>query len=310
MRHATLKQLRIVAAIARTGRVLAAAETLGVSPPAVTLQLKLLEAHLGLTLFERGRQGMMLTTAGQHVLDAANRIEAVIGDAEHGLGALRGLRGGAVAVGVVSTAKYFAPSALGAFRKLHPEIEVKLFVGNREEMVRALAAMEFDLVIMGLPPEGVEAESRVIGDHPHVIIAAPDHRLARRFRIPLEALAEEAFLVREPGSGTRDLMQRLFDKAGIAPPIAMEMSSNETIKQAVMAGLGIAFISGHTIAIELEIGRLAMLDVNGLPARREWRIVRHPAKRRSPAADALWDFLGAEGKRFLPPILRHGRGAG
>ncbi len=307
MRDVTLKQLRIVAAIARSGRVVSAADSLSVTPPAVTLQLKLLEQQLGLAVFERGRQGMVLTAAGQRMLEAAQRIDAVLRETEQHLGALRGVRSGSVTVGVVSTAKYFAPAALGAFRKLHPETDIRLAVSNREDMVRSLAAMEFDLVIMGLPPEGVAVEAVVIGDHPHVIVAAPDHRLARRQRIPLEALAKEAFLVREPGSGTRGLMQRLFDEARIAPPIAMEMSSNETIKQAVMAGLGIAFISGHTIATEVEGGRLAVLDVVGLPALRRWQVVRHAEKRLTAASSALWEFLAREGRLFLPPLLRGAR---
>ena len=307
MRNITLKHLRIVAAIARTSRVQAASDQLGVTAPAVTIQLKQLEEELGLTLFDRARQGMMITTAGQMVLDMANKVEAVLVDSAQVLDALRGLRGGKVSVGVVSTAKYFAPAMLGSFHRLHPDIEISLNVGNRGDMIRALAGLEFDLVIMGLPPEGADVERAVIGDHPHVIIAPPDHKFARRFRIPLSDLANEPFLTREEGSGTRMLMQRIFADAQITPRTAMEMSSNETIKQAVMAGLGVAFLSGHTIATEVEMGRLAILDVLGLPARRQWQIVRHSGKQMMPASAALWAFLKDEGPLFLPPVLSHVR---
>lgn len=307
MRDVTLKQLRIVAAIARTGRVAAAADMLAVTPPAITLQLKLLEAQLGLLLFDRARTAMVPTAAGRRMIDAAARVEGVLRDADHDLATLRGLGSGSVAIGVVSTAKYFAPAVLGAFRKLHPDIDIKLDVGNREDMIAALADRAFDLVVMGLPPEGIAVEAAVIGDHPHVVIAAPDHRLSRRFRLPITTIAEEPMLVREPQSGTRMLMDRLFQEAHIAPPVAMEMSSNETIKQAVMAGLGIAFISGHTIAAEVDMGRLIILDIIGLPARRHWQVVRRTDARPMPAAAALWDFFAAEGRSFLPPLLTHAR---
>lgn len=304
MRDVTLKQLRIVAAVARTGRIVSAAEVLAVTPPAVTLQLKLLEEQLGLALFERKRTGMAITAAGQRMLELARGIEEALRAAETDLGRMRGLRRSSISVGVVSTAKYFAPAALGAFRTLHPDTDIRLSVGNRGAMIAALAAQAFDLVIMGLPPNDDGIETVVLGDHPHVIVSAPDHPLARRSRLPMSQLANEAMLVREPGSGTRLLMQRLFHEGGIQPPIAMEMESNETIKQAVMAGLGIAFISAHTIAAEVETGRIAILDVIGLPARRQWQIVRQTLRPVTPAADALWTFLATEGRSFLPGATR------
>lgn len=308
MRDLTLKHLRIVTAIARTGKVLAAADALGVTPPAITLQLKQLEQMIGLPLFERTRRGMVPTAAGALMLDAAHRIDAVTAATAESLDGLRGLHHGRVSVGVVSTAKYFAPAALGAFRRLHPDIEISLLVGNREEVIAALAALACDLVVMGLPPEGLDLVSATLGDHPHVVIAPVTHPLARRTALPLAELAGEDFLMRERGSGTRMLMERLFGAVGITPQMTMEMTSNETIKQAVIAGLGIAFISGHTIASEVEAGRLAILDVAGLPARRKWQIVRHAEKRMMPAAEALWNFLERDGRLFLPPILQHGKG--
>ncbi len=300
MRNVTLRQLRAVAGIAKTGKILGAADLLGVTPPAVTLQLKQLEESLRLPLFERTREGMRLTSAGDQVLGCVRRIEAALASCEEALNAMRGLKGGTVAIGAVSTAKYFAPAALGAFKRVHPEVDIQLFVGNRQETIRSLASLEFDLMIMGRPPEDIAVEMAVIGDHPHVIIAAPDHRLARQRQITIAELAGETFLTREKGSGTRSLMERLFEEGDVNPPRGMEIASNETIKQAVMAGLGIAFISAHTVGAEIEMERLVILDVAGLPILRQWHIVRHAEKRLMPAAAALWAFLQREGQAFLP----------
>jgi LysR family transcriptional regulator for metE and metH len=302
MRNVSLKQLRIVAAIARTGKVLGAAELLNVTPPAITLQLKQLEEVLRLPIFERSRDGMKLTEAGRILLDSATRIEAELAACAEGLNAMRGLTGGSVSIGVVSTAKYFAPAALGAFRRKHPDLDLKLFVGNREDTIRGLAVLEFDIVIMGRPPEGLDVKSAILGEHPHVIIARPNHPLAGKRRVTMRELGQEKFLMREPGSGTRGLMERIFARSQSQPKTGMEISSNETIKQAVMAGLGIAFLSAHTVAAEIETARLAILNVEGLPAWRQWRVVRHAAKRLTPPGTALWDFLRHEGSRFLPAL--------
>lgn len=300
MRNTSLRQLKAVAAIAKTGKVLGAADILGVTPPAVTSQLRQLEESLGMPLFDRTRDGMRPTAAGRYVIDTVHRIEAELLTCEEALKAMRGLKAGPVSIGVVSTAKYFAPAALGAFKREHPDVEIQLYVSNREDTIRKLTELEFDLVIMGRPPEGVEMESATIGDHPHVIIAPPDHRLAGRRQIAIAELGKETFLTREPGSGTRTLMEQLLAKGGVKPRMGMEIASNETIKQAVMAGLGVAFISAHTVAAEIEMQRLVILDVVGLPVLRVWRIARHTHKRLMPAAVALWEFMVREGHTFLP----------
>ncbi len=160
---------------------------------------------------------------------------------------------------------------------------------------------------MGRPPEDVEVESAPIGDHPQVIIAPPDHPLAKRRSISPQEIAGETILMREVGSGTRSVAEGFLAKHGIKPRIGMEIGSNETIKQAVMAGLGIAFISAHTIAAEIGDGRLAVLDLVGLPEIRQWFVVRLAAKRMMPAARASRDFLVAKGRRFLPNVEDHRR---
>lgn len=213
---------------------------------------------------------------------------------------IAGRTGGRVSIGAVSTAKYFVPFAIAAFSKLHPKIDISLSIGNRQEIRQALRGYELDFAIMGRPPPDVEVETHLIGDHPHIIVAPRGHWLAQDFGLAAVDLTHETFLTREQGSGTRMLMEQLFSDTELQPTVGMEMSSNETIKQAVIAGLGIAFISAHTVATELEDGRLVALDVAGLPVVRQWFVVRRQDKVLLPPAQAMLDFLRAEGSRFLP----------
>jgi LysR family transcriptional regulator, low CO2-responsive transcriptional regulator len=305
MRNITIKQLRLLRAAARGGSFVAAAEACHVTPPAVTMQMHQLEAEAGLPLLERNGRGFTLTAAGREVLAAAERIEVVLADCTAGLAALKSLASGRATVGVVSTAKYFAPQMLAAFARAHPAIDIELVIGNREDTIAAFKSGRLDVAIMGRPPEDVEVESALIGDHPQVVIAPPDHVLAKRRSISPREIAGQTILMREIGSGTRSLAERFLTKHGIKPRIGMEIGSNETIKQAVMAGLGIAFISAHTIAAEIGDGRLAVLDIAGLPEIRQWFVVRLAAKRLMPAGRALRDFLVAEGRRFLPNVEQH-----
>lgn len=251
-------------------------------------------------LLERGPDGFRPTEAGRELLHAIAFIELAIADCDERLNALRGIERGTVRVGVVSTAKYFAPRALAAFLKDHPNVEMQLVVGNRGETIAALSELQVDFAVMGRPPRDVAVEQAIVGPHPHVIVAAPDHPLAERRAIAMTDLAAEPFLLREQGSGTRLLMERLLATAGVTPRTGAEMGSNETIKQAVMAGLGIALISAHTVATEISDRRLSALDVVGLPIIRQWYVVRLADKRLSPAAQALWDFLALAGADFLP----------
>lgn len=308
MRNITIKQLRLLAAAAHGGSFAAAAETCNVTPPAVTMQMRQLKDDVGLPLFERNGRGLRLTAAGKEILAAAEKVDAVLADCAAGLEGLKSLANGRVAVGVVSTAKYFAPQMLAAFARSHPGIDLELVVGNREDTIAALRDWRFDVAVMGRPPEGVENESALIGDHPQVIIAPPNHRLAAKRAIAPREIGGETLLMREVGSGTRLLAEQFLAQHDIKPRIGMEIGSNETIKQAVIAGLGIAFISGHTIASEIQDGRLIVLDVVGLPDIRHWFVVRPATKRLMPAASALRDFLVAEGRRFLPEVALRGRG--
>lgn len=304
LRGVTLRQLRALEAVGRTASVTTAAGELGVTPPAVTMQIKQLEAAAAVPLLERTAQGFRLTEAGLEVVEAARRMESALRDCTEVLEQIRG-GGGHISIVVVSTAKYFAPRALAAFAAFHPEVELRLSVGNRGETLTALRDYDCDLAIMGRPPEDFEIDQAIIGDHPHIIIAPPSHRFAAAKALPLEALAEETFLLREEGSGTRALMLRLFANAGFAPRAYMEMGSNETIKQAVMAGLGIALLSAHTVGAELQHDRLVALNVQGLPVMRQWFVAKRRDKRLLPAAATLWDFLASQGESFLPNLPKN-----
>ena len=305
MRELTLRQLRALAAAAKHGSVTAAAKQLHLTQPAVTLQIQNLQTLAGIPLIQRTSDGMLLTDAGRSVLALSERIEAAIRDCETSIEMMTGKTAGRISIGAVSTAKYFVPFMISGFSKLYPNIEVTLSIGNRQEIGLALRGYDLDIAIMGRPPADIDMDLHPIGDHPHVIIAPTGHRLARKSRIALTDLAKETFLTREPGSGTRGLMERLFETARISPTIGMAMSSNETIKQAVIAGLGIAFISAHTVATELDERRLVTLDVDGLPVVRQWFVLARKDKVLLPPARAMLEFLSARGAQFLPRT--HGR---
>ena len=307
MRNVTLRQLRSVLAVARRGSVAHAAREMFLTGPAVTLQIRQLEEEVGLTLFDRTSGGMRPTEAGRVVIETATQVEGLLLACADRLAAFKGLEAGHVAIGVVSTAKYFAPRAIAAFARNHPGIEISLFVGNRQEILEALKEQRVDIVVMGRPPSGLDVAATALGDHPLVVIAPPDHPLAARRAIPRDDLRGESFLLREPGSGTRTSFESFLDEGapGLAATLRFsEMGSNETIKQAVMAGLGIAFLSAHTIEAEVESGRLAVLDVQGTPVVRKWFAIRRADRTSSPSTLAFERFLTDHAADLLPSMDR------
>jgi DNA-binding transcriptional LysR family regulator len=305
MRHLTLKQLETVHAVAKAGTIVQASEKLNVTPAALTSRIKLLEEDAGVALFDRCGGRLRLTAAGEEVVNAARRIDVVLNELDNTLAAIRGSRAGRISVGVVSTAKYFAPRLIAAFARENPGIEVTISVGNRAEMVDQLRDFSIDVALMGRPPMDFPIESAAFGPHPQVVIAAPDHPLAQRRSIDKAELTNENFIVREEGSGTRSVFEYFFSNVVVRQPkISIEIGSNETIKQAVIAGLGIALISAHTIEAELETGRLIVLDVKGLPIIRQWFIVRRADRPFSPIGQAIWDFTVAEGPKLLPKLAQ------
>ena len=299
IRHSTLRQLKVFETVARHLSFSRAAAELHLTQPAVSMQVKNLEAQAGLPLFEQIGRKTFLTDAGRELLTRARAVAREIDAAEAALAALSGATAGHLTIALVSTAKYLAPPLLAPFLKAHPGVTLKLAVDNREAVVRELAANEVDFAIMGRPPQGMDMTAAAFARHPHVMIAAPGHPLARRRRIPLARVAGETFIVREPGSGTRGLLERLFAQHALPLNVSMEMASNETIKQAVQAEMGVSFLSLDTVGLELAAGRLVVLSVVGLPILRDWHVVHPVTKRLSPVAAALKTFLVAEGAAIL-----------
>ncbi|MFZ2103143.1 MAG: LysR family transcriptional regulator [Oricola sp.] len=303
MLNVTLRQLRSLLAIEQTGKISLAANGLGLTGPAITSQLKQLEEEVGLSLFDRTPDGMRPTAAGNAVLEAAHAVEERLRALQEEMTAMRGGKHGTLKLGAVSTAKYFTPRMIAAFQKDNPLIDIELFIGNRAETIDALRHQRIDVALMGRPPRDMEVEAALFGDHPLVIVAPPEHRLATKRDISKEVIAAEKFLVREAGSGTRTSLEIFFaDVPAKLDNLGVEMGSNETIKQAVMAGLGIAFISAHTIEQELKLGRLVILDVEGLPIRRQWFSVWRADRSPSPVMRIFQTFLIREGAKYLPII--------
>lgn len=306
MRNVTLRQMRVFAAVSRYRSFTRAARELHLTQPAISQQVKLLESEIGLPLLEHIGRQIHLTAAGNELLRYATQVTDLLRDAGETFAAMRGLKRGVLQLGAVSTAKYFAPSLLSAFAPAYPEVTIRFVVGNREEIIRALAANEIDMVIMGRPPRELVTVAEPFAKHPLVIIAAPDHPLATKRRIPLQRLASEKFIIREAGSGTRASMEHVFKKSGVAFRTSMEVSSNETIKQAVMAGMGISFISIHTVALELAAGKLVILSVAGLPLVRDWFVIHLRDKRLSPIAVAFRSFLLEHGAAIIRKAVESG----
>lgn len=307
MKGLTLRQLRAFVAVAKAAHLGRAAAALHLTQPAVSMQIRDLEAAVGLPLFERAGKGMRPTAAGEEFLGYAKRVFATLKEAGDAIARLRGLQGGRVVIGMVGTAEYFVPGLLARFRQAHPDIEIRLQLGNREQLGRALLDNELDLAVMGRAPAALPASAEAFAANPLAVVASPAHPLARRRRLAPAALADQPFIVREPGSGTRAAMQHFFAEHRLAPPAIMEMNSNEAIKQAVAADMGLAFLSLHTAAQELSLKQLRVLDIQGLPLMRRWHIVRLEARALSPAADAFRRFVLVAGESVIANLF--GRGA-
>ncbi len=299
MKNATFRQLRVFSEVARQLSFARAAEVLHLTPPVVTMQVKELEGHVGLPLFERNGRRVALTTAGEYMLVYARKMLATLKDAEDAAARLQRVEVGQLTIGMVSTAKYFLPRLLAEFKREHEGVDIRLAVGNREQLVRMLQGNEVDIAVMGRPPTELATRAEPFAAHPHVFVAATDHPLLNIGHPTVESLRPYGFILRERGSGTRAALEKFLEKSRMEPRVVMEMTSNETIKQAVMAGMGISFLSLHTIGLELEHGLIARLDVEGTPIVRGWNVVHTLSKLLSPAAEAFRYFMLERAETFL-----------
>ncbi|WP_324779652.1 LysR family transcriptional regulator [Thiobacillus sedimenti] len=302
MRRLTLRQFRIFEAVARNLSFSRAAAELHLSQPAVSMQVRGIETILGMPLTEQVGRRIHLTDAGREVLHASQAITARLDDLQHNLAQLKSVDSGSLRLAVTSTVNAVATGILVRFRGRYPGVAVHLGVSNRAEVLELLASNRIDLAIMGQVPEGLELSATRFMDNPLVVIAPPDHPLARKRRVTLEQVAAEPFLVREAGSGTRGAMERFFAARGLEIRSSMEMSSNEAIRQAVQAGLGLGILSLQTLELELALKRLAVLKVEGFPIMRHWYVVHRADKRLSPVAQAFKEFVLA-----LPRVPRSTR---
>jgi DNA-binding transcriptional LysR family regulator len=303
MLHVSIRQLHVFATVARHLSFARASEELHLSPPAVSMQVSDLEATLEVPLFDRAGRRIALTTAGEYFLVHARRLLANLKDAEDTIARLKGVQTGRLTIGVQSTAKYFMPRLLAGFMREHPGVDMKLEVGNRQTLSELLARNDVDLAVMGTPPRELDFRAEPFAAHPLGVIAAPDHPLVALPHIPAALLEREPLIVREPGSGTRAAMERYFADVRIKPPVIMEMASNETIKQAVIANMGISFLSLHTTGLEAQTGLLKVLAIDGLPLVRRWQVVHVRAKLLSPAAEALRYYVLEHGERMLAQMF-------
>lgn len=291
IRSLTLRQLQIFVVAARHLSYARAAEELHLTPPAVSMQLKQLEDNVGLPLFERMGRGVGLTDAGEMLVHHAMRVLGEIKDAEANLQSLLGAESGQISVGLVSTAKYFMPKLLAKFSQENPGIEVQFTVGNREALLQKLQDNAIDLAVMGRIPVEIDAHAEPLASHPYVIIAPADHPLREARRFDLQELRHETFLLREEGSGSRRVAEEMFKNHLFKPARTIGMGSNETIKQAVMAGMGISLLSLHTMPLELKTQEVSLLDVVGTPIERTWYVVHMNCKRLLPAGQKFRNFM-------------------
>lgn len=295
--NVTFRQLQVFEAVARHLSFTRAARELHLTQPAVSMQIKQLEDQVSLPLFDHLGKKVYLTEAGQEMFHYSRAVALQLKEAAEVFEQLKGVQRGRLEITVASTANYFASRLLAMFNQRYPGVSFSLDVTNRETLLRQLADNEKELAIMGRPPVEAELVAEPFADNPLVVIAAPNHPLATQQRIPLQRLQEENFLVREQGSGTRTAMERFFAQRGIQLKTAMEMNNNEAIKQAVQAGLGLGIVSTHTLELELEAGRLVVLDIRDFPIMRHWYIVHRQGKRLTPVAQAFRQFvLGEAGK--------------
>jgi LysR family transcriptional regulator, low CO2-responsive transcriptional regulator len=299
LKHGTLPQLNVFEASARLGSFARAAQELHMAPPTASVQIKKLSETVGMPLFEQVGRRIYLTDAGHRLYEGCQEVFGAFAALEEMLIDMRSLKSGHLKLAVSSTGKYFAPRLLGAFTQRHPGVEASLQIHNRVSLIDRLVSNTDDLYIFADPPEMEDVVTQVLLPNPLVVFARDDHPLAGRKRIAFTRLAEEPFLIREDGSGTRMITLRMFGERGLAPRIRMELSNNEAIREAILAGLGVSIMSRYTLALEADPSRLVCLDVEGFPVENHWHFVYPQGKQLSAVARAFLDFARAEAKGLV-----------
>ena len=302
MLNISSRQLRIFVAAAKHLNFTRAAEEVHISPPAISMQIKEIESHLGAPLFNREKKNMYLSPAGEYFLNHARHILQTLNEAEKVIGQLKGDHIEIIKVGIISTAQYFLPQILKMFREKYGEFKIILEVRNREQLIDLLRDGKIDIAVMGLVPKEIDTKIFVIANHPHVFVAAANHSLSKLKKIDPQLLNDFDLITREPGSGTRAHMELFFQDNDIQPNIIMEMSSNESIKQAVIADLGVSFVSQHTIASEIKEGVLKILDIKNTPILRKWHVVTLNPMSLNRSVELLKDFILSQSQTILSKL--------
>jgi DNA-binding transcriptional LysR family regulator len=297
--HLTLQQLRLFEAVSRHGSYTRAAEQLHLTQPAVSIQIKRLEEQVGLPLFEQVGKKIFTTAAGKAMYDASTDILGRVAELKDSVEALKGDIKGPLRLSVVTTTKYFMPHLLGQFLLEYPDVEPKLKFTNRARVVERLVNNEDDFVVMGKIPKDLKLETYPFLENILVPVAPPNHPMVNRKNIQPEELVKERFLEREPGSGTRLVLDQLLEEQGLHIEPYMELGSSEAIKQGVMAGLGVSVLSQHAVKLEQAAGKLVVLDVEGFPLKRRWYAVHLKGKKLSLVARTFLNYILEEGGRVL-----------
>jgi DNA-binding transcriptional LysR family regulator len=298
-RRISLRQLQVFEAVARLLSYTRAAEEMYLSQPTVSMQIKKLESDIGLPLTEQIGKKISLTEAGTAFYQASRDILGTLGRFEMLIDDQKGLRTGQLRIAVVTTANYFAPRLLGKFCQAYPGIKMSLEVANREHILERMNNNMDDLYLIGKPPESSELEFQPYLPNPMVVVASTDHKLAGKKAIPLADIAEENFIMREHGAGTRIAVEEKFASAGLDIKVGMELGNNESIKQGITGGLGIAVLSLHTLTLG-DMNELTVLDVQGFPISWQWYVGHPRGKRLSIIARTFIDFMYEQGPLLLP----------
>ena len=295
MKNLSLRQLRVFDAFADTLSYSGAAEQLGVTQPAVSMLMRQLEADAGVPLTVRQGRRMDLTAAGTLLLRHARAILEHVRSVEESLVSLKAGTRGHLNLGVVSTANYFAPTLLMEFQRRTPGVTFKLSVARRDDILAMLKDHRIDVAIAGHPPGEADVEAEAFARHPHCIVAAADHALAGQRRIPWRALRDQPFIFREAGSATRQFLEHLLQSQALQVNVTIELSGNETVKQAVMAGMGISFMSAHAVQVELAAGRMVVLDVVDMPKWLDWCLLHRRDSQLGGLSAAFREFVLQQG---------------
>lgn len=303
MKNLTLRQIRIFMAAAQQLSFSRAAEVLHITTPAVSQQIREMERDLDCALFLREKRSISLTTAGEHFLGYALKIQATLEQAQQAMQQLKGVHTGSLTIGLVSTTRYFFPTVLAAFQKEYPQVQLKVDVKNRAQLIEQLHQGEIDLAIMGRPPASLLTNAQRFAAHPHVFIVPAHHALAGQSQLSPQVLDQYELISREPGSGTRYIMEMFFNRHHLNPRVRIEISGNETIKQAVIADLGVSLVSAHTIHQELKNGQLCVLDIQDTPILRDWYVVMPQKRALSKAAEAFEQFMISKANHLLAHIF-------